>query len=218
MWLIKPPGVYEPQEDTALLEESLRRESRPPGLHVLDVGTGTGVLALAASRAGASRVVAIDISRRAVLAARVNAALSRRRVHVRRGDLLAPVAGQLFDLVLANPPYVPSHRVEPPARGAARAWDAGRDGRVLLDRLCAGVPALLRPGGVFLLVHSTLSDPETTLRLLADAGLAAEITERRLVPFGPVLRSRADWLRARGILRPPQDKEELVVIRARHPA
>ncbi|MEU5417929.1 HemK2/MTQ2 family protein methyltransferase [Streptomyces sp. NPDC001407] len=215
MWLIKPPGVYVPQEDTALLEESLRHESLPPGHHVLDVGTGTGVLALAASRAGAARVVAIDISRRAVLAARANAALSRRRVHVRRGDLLAPVAGQRFDLVLANPPYLPSHRAEPPARGPARAWDAGRDGRVLLDRLCAGVPALMRPGGVFLLVHSALSGPATTLRLLAEAGLSAEVTERRLVPFGPVLRSRADWLRARGMLWPPQDKEELVVIRAR---
>ncbi|MEV6669068.1 HemK2/MTQ2 family protein methyltransferase [Streptomyces sp. NPDC051162] len=218
MWLIRPPGVYEPQEDTALLVATLRQESLPPGPHVLDVGTGTGVLALAASRAGAARVVAIDVSRRAVLAARVNAALSRRRVRVRRGDLLAPVAGQLFDLVLANPPCVPSHHAELPVRGPARAWDAGRDGRVLLDRLCAGVPALMRPGGVLLLVHSALSGPATTLRLPAGAGLVAEVTERRLVPFGPVLRSRADWLRARGILPPPQDEEELVVIRARRPA
>ncbi|GHG50854.1 HemK2/MTQ2 family protein methyltransferase [Streptomyces griseocarneus] len=215
MWFVTPPGVYPPQEDTWLLEAALRRERLPPGARVLDVGTGTGALALAAARQGAGQVTAVDISVRAVLTARVNGLLARRRIRAVRGDLLGPVAGQRFDLVLANPPYVPTPATGRPPRAADRPRDAGEDGRSVLDPLCARVPALLEPAGVLLIVHSALSGVARTLALLADGGLEARITDRRFVPLGPVVRARADWLRSRGLLAPGQDKEELVVIRAR---
>lgn len=209
--LITLPGVYTPQDDTDLLAGALRREALPPRARVLDVGTGTGALAVAAAKRGAS-VVAVDISRPAVWTARLNALLARASVRVIRGDLTAPVAGRTFDLVLANPPYVPSPN--PPARGAARAWDAGHDGRLVLDRICGEVPGLLRPGGVLLVVHSVLSGEGSTLARLRSAGLKAEITDRRQVALGPVLRSRRSWLCGRGLLSPGGQKEELVVIRA----
>jgi release factor glutamine methyltransferase len=66
-------------------------------------------------------------------------------------------------------------------------------------------------------VHSALSGPDRTLEMLREAGLKAEVVRRRRVPFGPVLRSREDWLRRRGLLGPADDKEELVVIRAERP-
>lgn len=209
--LIILPGVYAPQDDTDLLAGALRREALPPRASVLDVGTGTGALAVAAAKRGAS-VVAVDISRPAVWTARLNALLARTPVRVIRGDLTAPVAGRTFDLVLANPPYVPSPN--PPARGAARAWDAGHDGRLVLDRICGEVPRLLRPGGVLLVVHSVLSGEGSTLARLRSAGLKAEITDRRQVALGPVLRSRRSWLCGRGLLSPGGQKEELVVVRA----
>ncbi|MFI9306767.1 HemK2/MTQ2 family protein methyltransferase [Streptomyces triculaminicus] len=215
MWFVKPPGVYAPQEDTWMLESALRRECLPPGARVLDVGTGTGALALAAARQGAARVTAVDVSVRAVLTARVNGLLARRRIRAVRGDLLGPVAGQRFDLVLANPPYMPAPATGRPPRAADRPRDAGEDGRGVLDPLCARVPALLEPAGVLLLVHSALSGVEATLARLAEGGLEARVTDRRFVPFGPVVRARAEWLRSRGLLAPGQDKEELVVIRAR---
>ncbi|MFF7714375.1 HemK2/MTQ2 family protein methyltransferase [Streptomyces sp. NPDC007988] len=211
MTLITLPGVYAPQDDTDLLAGALRREALPPRARVLDVGTGTGALAVAAAKRGAS-VVAVDISRPAVWTARLNALLARTPVRVIRGDLTAPVAGRTFDLVLANPPYVPSPN--PPARGAARAWDAGHDGRLVLDRICGEVPGLLRPGGVLLVVHSVLSGEGSTLARLRSAGLKAEIADRRQVALGPVLRSRRSWLCGRGLLSPGGQKEELVVIRA----
>ncbi|MFD9971492.1 HemK2/MTQ2 family protein methyltransferase [Streptomyces sp. NPDC059015] len=205
------PGVYAPQDDTALLAGALRREMLPPRARVLDVGTGTGVLAVAAARRGA-RVTAVDISRPAVWTARLNALLARTPVRVLRGDLTAPVEGGTFDLVVANPPYVPSPG--PPGRGAARAWDAGHDGRLVLDRICGEVPRLLRPGGVLLLVHSALSGERATLARLRSAGLKTEVVERRQVALGPVLRSRRTWLCRRGLLSPGGQREELVVIRA----
>jgi release factor glutamine methyltransferase len=214
MTLIALPGVYSPQDDTALLAEALRAETLPSPAHVLDVGTGSGALALAAARQGA-RVTAVDISRRAVLSARLNARLSRLPVSVLRGNLLAPVAGRSFDVILSNPPYVPAPRAPITRHGPARAWDAGHDGRLILDRICREAPPRLRPGGVLLIVHSALSGTEPTLARLAAAGLHAEVTDRRLVAFGPVLRARQAWLRTRGLLDSEQDKEELVVIRAR---
>ncbi|MER6025932.1 HemK2/MTQ2 family protein methyltransferase [Streptomyces sp. NPDC001851] len=207
------PGVYAPQDDTELLAEALREEAPMPGARVLDVGTGSGALALAAARQGAE-VTAVDVSRLAVWTARMNAWLSRLPVRIRHGNLFAPVRGRTYDLILANPPYVPAPEAGRGPHGRSRAWDAGQDGRLLLDRICRDAPALLRPGGVLLTVHSSLSDPCRTLELLRAAGLKAAVVRRRWIAFGPVLRSREDWLRGRGLIPPDEDREELVVVRA----
>jgi release factor glutamine methyltransferase len=210
------PGVYAPQEDTELLAGALSDEPLPPGADVLDVGTGSGALAIEAARRG-GRVTAVDVSWRAVCTARLNAALSGRSVRIRRGNLFAPVRDESFDLILANPPYVPAPAGGARPHGEARSWDAGHDGRLVLDRICGEAPALLRPGGVLLIVQSALSDPDRTLGHLRAAGLKASVTRRHRIAFGPVLRGREGWLRQRGLLSAAEDKEELVVVRAELP-
>ncbi|MFC9685013.1 HemK2/MTQ2 family protein methyltransferase [Streptomyces sp. NPDC056948] len=211
-----PPGVYAPQEDTELLAGALSDEPLPPGAEVLDVGTGTGALALTAARRGL-RVTAVDVSRGAVWAARLNARLAGLPLRIRHGNLFDPVRGESFDLVLANPPYVPAPKGDREPRGSARAWDAGGDGRLVVDRICREAPALLRPGGVLLLVQSALSDPDLTVGRLRASGLKAAVTCRHRIAFGPVLRGRERWLRQRGLLPATENKEELVVVRAELP-
>jgi release factor glutamine methyltransferase len=184
------------------------------GKRVLDLCTGTGAIALAAAEHGATAVTAVDLSHRAVLTARLNAWRAGVPIDVRRGDLFAPVAGDRFDLVVANPPYVPAQSSRLPRHGAARCWDAGPDGRALVDRICAGVADVLAPGGVLLITHSSLTNTERTLDQLARAGLEASVAARSWVPFGPVLNERATWLAEQGLIEPAQQVEELVVVAA----
>ncbi|MEU1014176.1 HemK2/MTQ2 family protein methyltransferase [Streptomyces sp. NPDC005900] len=211
--LIAPPGVYAPQYDTELLTRALHREGIGEGSSVLDLGTGTGALAVAAARRGA-RVAAVDISWRAVLAARFNARLAGQKVTVRHGDLTAAAPEGPYDLVLSNPPYVPSPSPFLPRRGAARAWDGGPAGRAVVDRVCDAAPRALRPGGVLLMVHSGLCGVDATLDRLTSLGMDAKVTAREFIPLGPVLRSRRAWLRRRNLLGDDESLEELVVIRA----
>ncbi|MFI6449204.1 HemK2/MTQ2 family protein methyltransferase [Kitasatospora sp. NPDC050543] len=213
MLLIRPPGVYPPQGDTELLVSCLRRESLDSASRVLDLGTGTGAVALAAAGTGA-RVTAVDLSARAVATAWLNARLYHRRIRLRRGDLSCPVAGQRFDLVTANPPYVPTaDGVTQPGHGPALAWDAGPDGRLLLDRICREAPRLLARGGVLLVVQSSLADVPATLAALRSAGLRVTVAARRRQAFGPVMTARAAVFERRGLIRPGEREEELVVVR-----
>nr|WP_206664135.1 HemK2/MTQ2 family protein methyltransferase [Thermomonospora catenispora] len=214
MFMLRLPGVYRPQGDTALLLETLREAAIPPGARVLDLCTGTGAIAVAAALWGARHVTAVDVSRRAVLTARANAVARRVPVRVLRGDLTEPVAGERFDLITANPPYVPCPDPGPPRRGAARAWAGGPRGRLQLDRLCASAPALLNPGGTMLVVHSALCGVRQTLEALRGHGLKASVAARRREPFGPVMRARTAELEEAGLIRRGQRHEELVVIRA----
>ena len=214
--LLYPPGVYRTEDDTDLLIGVMRRGSYAVDRRVLDIGTGSGALAIAAARAGATSVTAVDLSWRSVAATWMNSRLNRAAVSVRHGDLFAPVAGRRFELIVANPPYVPSESSVLPRHPIARAWDAGPDGRALLDRICAGAGDILTPNGDLLLVHSELSGTQRTLDALTEAGLRAQVLARASVPFGPVLRARSAMLESRGMIEPGQRIEKLVVIGARH--
>jgi release factor glutamine methyltransferase len=214
--LLTPPGVFRPISDTWLLAEALDREPLPPGARVLDLCSGSGALAVRAALGGRDReVTAVDVSRRAAATIRLNAALNRVRVRVRRGDLLAAVAGEAFDAIVANPPYVPSPSEELPRRGLERAWDAGRDGRALLDRIAAEAPAHLRPGGRLLLVFSSLLGPEAVQEELRAGGLEVDVVARVRGPLGPLMQGRRAHLEAQGLLAPGQREEDVLVVRGR---
>ncbi|WP_336082740.1 HemK2/MTQ2 family protein methyltransferase [Nocardia sp. SSK8] len=211
MRLIRAPGVYRPQTDSLLLCRALRELPQLPGARVLDTCAGTGVATLAAAAAGASSLTAIDLSWPALLSTWLNCRVRGIAVDLLHGDFTAALRLPRFDVVVANPPYVPAPGAH--ARGAALAWDAGPDGRGVLDRLCATLPALLTERGRALIVHSAISDPDRSLCQLREHGVDAQVVTAGTVPFGPVLRGRRDWLTEHGYLRPGQREEELVVIR-----
>jgi release factor glutamine methyltransferase len=132
-----------------------------------------------------------------------------------RGDLYDPVGRARFDAIVANPPYVPAVDDELPRSWPERCWDAGHDGRIVLDRIIAQTPAHLRPSGFVLLVHSSICGTERTLELLRAGGLEAEVVARRRGPLGPLMSARVHLLRERGLLAHAHEDEEVVVVRGR---
>lgn len=211
------PGVFKPHSDSCLLAAHLGHEPLLPGASVLDLCTGSGLLAIEAARLGAAEVTAIDVSHRAVLATRLNARLNGVRVQALCGDLFSPVAGKRFDLIVSNPPYLPSEATELPHRGAARAWEGGPDGRAFIDRICRAAHAHITPGGVLLLVQSSLSGEDTTVRELGGRGFEVSVAARHCGPLGALGRARAGTLRDRGLLD-GENAEEIVILRARRAA
>ena len=201
-----------------MVADRLRNETLLPESRVLDLCTGSGFLALTAALRGVRDVTAVDVSRRAVLTVRLNARLNGVRVRALRGSLFDAVPGEQFDVIVSNPPYVPAESDVLPTRGARRAWDAGRDGRVVLDRMLAEAPSRLRPGGRILITHSSLLGLEATERALADGGLEVDVPVRRRGPLGPLMAGRVEYLERQGLLRPGQRDEEVLVIRGRKPA
>lgn len=205
-------GVYAPQDDSWLLCEALDACDLVTDRRVLDICTGSGILAIEAAIKGAREVVAYDISPAAVACATRNAERAGVRVDVRLGTLDDARRAGPFDVVVSNPPYVPS---DAPLEGTGpnRAWDAGANGRVVLDQLCDLAPHLVAPGGSMLIVHSEFSDPPQTIRRLRESGFTARPFATRTVDFGPVMTSYAPRLEAAGLLEPGRREEELVVIR-----
>lgn len=211
-------GVYAPQADSALLVEALRDTHRAAGSRVADLCSGSGVVAMAAAAHGAASVAAFEISARAVTCARANAAAAGFDVRVHRGPWTRAVEFAPFDVVTCNPPYVPYDpgvaNEGPTAAGPPTAWNAGRDGRAVLDPLCERAPELLAVGGTMLIVQSEFANVEQTVQSLRSAGLDAEIVVERWIPFGPVLSARAHWLERIGLLPYGRREERIAVVRA----
>jgi release factor glutamine methyltransferase len=215
-------GVYPPQHDTQLLIDTLEKTELAEGRRVLDLCTGSGVIAIAAAEFGATSVTAFDICPHAVRCSRGNAVHAGVQIEVRQGSYSGALDYAPFDVIVSNPPYVPTPpagdtEVIPMTAGPARAWNAGVDGRLVLDPLCESAASMLTAGGSMLLVQSTLSGVDQSLDSLRSTGMDAEVVASQCIPFGPVLSARAGWLEVTGRIQKGCRTEELVVIRADKP-
>lgn len=149
---------------------------------VVDLGTGSGAIALAVKhRCAAARVTASDASTEALAVARGNAERLQLAVDFIAGDWWQPLEGRRFDLALSNPPYVAGDdahlvalRHEPRA-----ALTPGGDGLDALRRIIAGAPGHLRPGAWLLLEHGH-DQAVAVQQLLVDRGFAAAVTRNDL--------------------------------------
>lgn len=147
--------VLIPRPETEQLVE-LVLAAVPEG-RIIEVGAGSGCVALSLSAEGRYRdVVATDISREALAVAAANARRVHQRVHLVAGDLLEPVRGGRFDAVVSNPPYL-SEADYGALDPSVRAWEprvalvGGEDGMAVVGRLLAGAGHVLRPGGLLAL-------------------------------------------------------------------
>jgi SAM-dependent methyltransferase len=189
-------GVYAPVRGEYVDLVAAAAAERPlASRRALDVGTGTGVLAIVLARAGAS-VVATDLEPRAVACARENVARLglQDRVEVLEADVFPPGEAR-FDLVVSNPPWLPAPAATPLERAV---YDPGG---AFLERLVLGLPDRLAPGGEAWIVISDLAElfglrpPRHLEALAARVGLRAEAA-REARPSHPRAREAADPLHA----------------------
>lgn len=175
--LIVPEPVYPPQEDSHLLCHVIHAY-KPEGT-VLDMGTGSGIAALAAAETAAS-VTAVDINPEACTAAREN--MERNgyadTVTVTQSDLFTAVTS-VFDMILFNAPYIP---VEEDVAGS-EAWAGGETGRDVIKPFLADATEYLAPKGVILLVLSSRTGLDETMVLGQENGFTAEIVAEEKQPW-----------------------------------
>ena len=174
---VSPAALIPRFETEVLLSVALEELGRWAAPRVLDVGTGTGALALGVKQARPEADVTGDLSVEALTLARQNAEFNSLDVTFVQADLLSGLSGP-YDLLLSNPPYLPDtdqEEAQPEVRfDPALALYSGPDGLTLARRLCADAPRVLAPGGVLWLEL----DPRN-VGVLADelraAGWSAEV-------------------------------------------
>lgn len=191
------PATLIPRPETErLVELALARLPPDRPLRIADLGTGSGAIALAlALERPQATVIATDASDAALAVARANACeLGLGTVEFRHGDWLAPLAGERFDLIASNPPYIAEDdphlqagdlRHEPVA-----ALASGRDGLDAIRTIVRAAPAHLFPGGWLLLEHGW-EQGEPVRAWLRDAGFIEVFTERDLEARERVTMGRA---------------------------
>ncbi|MEW6035059.1 MAG: HemK2/MTQ2 family protein methyltransferase [Candidatus Micrarchaeota archaeon] len=168
-------SVYPPAEDSIMLARAAE------ALHgkVLEMGCGCGLASLACAVISPdSLVLGADINPMAVKCAVENAKRNGiRNVRFMESDLFSGLDAKKFDAILFNPPYLPTSEAERIPGQLNHAFDGGSDGRQVIDRFLEKADAHLKPGGILLIVQSSLNDLEKTRSALAAMSYEVEIAD-----------------------------------------
>ena len=165
-------NVYIPAEDSYLLADNLQIEN---GQSVLEIGTGSGIVAMYASKL-TDNITVTDINFDACELARKNfEANDIDNIEILFGNLFEPVKNRKFDVILFNTPYLPTEEGEVLEDTINYAFDGGLNGRKVIDIFLNEVGNHLNDGGIVQLIQSSLSGNEETLEKLDRLGFIAEI-------------------------------------------
>lgn len=179
------PDTLIPRPETERLVELVLARIPPeaPSPRLADLGTGSGAIALAlAHERRRARVVAVDVSPGALEVARANAIeLGLANVEFRLGDWLAPLAGECFDLIASNPPYIAEGdpHLDDLRHEPAPALSSGPDGLDAIRTIACAAPAHLVPGGWLLFEHGW-DQGDAVRGILGAAGFVEVMTDRDL--------------------------------------
>ena len=168
-------NVYVPAEDSYLLADNLEIKK---GQSVLEIGTGSGIVAMYASRL-TDDITVTDINFDACELARKNFAENGiENIEILWGNLFEVVENRKFDVILFNTPYLPTEDDEVLDNTINYAFDGGLNGRKVIDLFLNEVGNHLNDGGIVQLIQSSFSDNDETLNMLDELGFIAEIAKK----------------------------------------
>lgn len=168
--------VYEPAEDSFLLEECILEENLE-GKKCLDMGAGSGILSEAMLKKGANLVYAIDINYKALLASQKRNSDYKNKMKFIESDLFEKLKGEEFDFITFNPPYVPSEEIK------WKDLDGGKKGREIIDKFITQFVGHLSSTGVCLLLISSLNNYEEVKEEITKKGLFVNVIARQKLFF-----------------------------------
>jgi len=169
--ILNPDQVYQPEADTFFLLEAALTEVKP-GDRVLEVGTGSGLIAADLGRV--TDVIATDINPHAATCAK------KKGVEVIQSDLFYGIRST-FDLILFNPPYLPTQPEETIDDWLEYALNGGENGRVIIERFAEHIGSILAPGGRILLLISSLTGLPEVRDLFFQSGFESETLAKKIV-------------------------------------
>ncbi len=168
--------VYEPSEDTFLLMDSLEYLNIKPTDNILEIGTGTGIIALHAAK-HAKQVTATDINPYALKCAKKNANLNNiNNIEIIKSNLFANISKK-YNIILFNPPYLPQEKSETSGDIIDCAWNGGESGRETTDKFLNLAPLYLKETGQILILDSSKSKYKKTLDTLKKKGFTVKIVK-----------------------------------------
>ena len=168
-------NVYIPAEDSYLLADNLEIKQ---GQSVLEIGTGSGIVAMYASRL-TDNITVTDINFDACELARKNFEDNGiKNIEILFGNLFEPVENRKFDVILFNTPYLPTEDGDVIDDTLNYAFDGGLNGRKVIDMFLNEVGNHLNDGGIVQMIQSSLSGNEETLQKFDEMGFIAEIKEK----------------------------------------
>ncbi|CAB3361272.1 Hypothetical predicted protein [Cloeon dipterum] len=176
--------IYEPAEDSFLLMDAIEaddfwlRETVKPTI-CLEIGSGSGIVCSAVAKFLNVFCLATDINSLACRATRETAQRAGVIVECVNADLVKPVVTGKIDMLIFNPPYVPTENYEVASSNIAHTWAGGLNGRQVMDRLFPLLPELLSERGVFYLVLLEQNRPQEVERILQMQGLECQIVMKR---------------------------------------
>ena len=174
--------VYEPSEDTFLLIDSLEYLNIKPRDNILEIGTGTGIIALHAAK-HASHVTATDINPYALECAKKNAELNNiKNIQFIKSNLFANISKR-YDIIIFNPPYLPQTKSETSDDIIDCAWNGGKDGRETTDKFLDQTSLYLKETGQILILDSSKSKYKKTFDTLEKKGFTVKIVKRTSLFF-----------------------------------
>jgi release factor glutamine methyltransferase len=167
-------SVYDPMEDSYMMQKEVQKRARDK--KVLDMGTGSGIQSISAALSGAKEAFAVDLNPEAVKCCKENAKLNNVEVSVIQSNLFEKLPKNRFDLVVFNPPYLPSDGQHDDLR-----WSGGYEGIEVILEFFQQVSDYLAKDGEILFIFSSHANQDKLKKVLAKMGFSLEVIDKKRI-------------------------------------